>query len=77
MLLKVESIRIYPKNKKILHFTESGVRELKTDKKGDEAVPESLAYINSYMSEHGFKLSNVTTMEAGSVSYIIYDIYKE
>lgn len=76
VLLKVESIRMYPKSKKIMHFTESGVKEIKTQNKGDDAIPEGLAYINRYMSENGFKLVNVTTMEAGSVSYIVYDIYQ-
>ena len=75
--MKVESIRIYPKNKKIKHFTESGVKEIKTQNKGDGAIPEGLAYINRYTSENGFKVINVTTMEAGTVSYIVYDIHKE
>ena len=76
VLLKVESIRIYPKNKKIKHFTESGVKEIKTQNKGDDAISEGLAYINRYVSENGFKVVNVTTMEAGTVSYVVYDIYQ-
>ena len=70
----IESIRVDYKSKKIRHFNSSGVKEIKTKNKGDEAIPEGLAYVNNYMTEHNFKLINVTTMDAGSVAYIIYDL---
>ena len=59
-----------------MHFTESGVKEIKTQNKGGGAISEGLAYINRHMSENGFKVVSVITMEAGSVSYIVYDIYQ-
>ena len=73
----VESIRVDKKSKKIKHFTSSGVKEIKTKNKGDEAISEGLAYVNNYMTDNNFKLINVTTMDAGTVAYIIYDLFRE
>lgn len=70
----LESIRIEPKGKKLLHYKDSGVQELKLKNKGNEAVSEGIQYTNDYATKNGFKLVNTTTMDAGTVFYIIYDL---
>lgn len=45
--------------KKLYHYTESGIDKVDLSGKGGPAIREGLQYINNYCTNNGFKVVNV------------------
>lgn len=53
----------------VMHYTSTEIKKIEIGK--SDFFPNALAYLENYINQHGFKIINATSTEAGMVYFIV------
>ena len=69
--MKIEVVKVLlDLTRKLVHITETDIKETKLSKNQDEGLKDALAYVNKYCSDNGFKPINIDK-EAAAIYFFI------